>query len=225
MFRDTATRETTSLAAAERAGAALRNGRLHEAEKLIHLIATDSVYRVALGAQLALAERPVVEETRRRAIAMAATHDCDALRRFQAQQTTASSSDVAAAAVAVTCSEKPATVAPARVEAVSAARPATAAKGSAATPFPPPCDTTNVNDIMTRAVRAYSEGHAQQALEFIEAAFECTTDERMYRLAGMYACVAHDLPKAKLYFTKVSQAARPNLEQRCQLEGLNLRDP
>ncbi len=223
-FRDTAARETSNLAAAERAGAALRGGRLQEAEKLIHLIAADSVYRPALDAQLERAERPIIEGTHRRALAMAAAHDCDALRRFQAQQATTSSSSVAAAA-AVTCSAKPTTVAPAREDAANAAHGVTAAQGSATTSSPPPCDTTNVNELMSQAARVYSEGQAQEALDLIENALDCSADERLYGLAGLYACVAHDVRKAKLYFAKVSRAARPNIEQRCQLEGMNLRAP
>jgi hypothetical protein len=47
----------------------------------------------------------------------------------------------------------------------------------------------------------------------------------MYRFAVTYACAAHDLATAKLYFTKVPPANQPNLEQKCQQEGLNVRGP
>ena len=44
----------------------------------------------------------------------------------------------------------------------------------------------------------------------------------------MYACAAHDLGSAKLYFAKLAQSPssmQSGIEQKCQQEGLNIRGP
>jgi hypothetical protein len=52
----------------------------------------------------------------------------------------------------------------------------------------------------------------------------CKQSIRIYQLAGLYACAAHDLAHARLYFAKITPGpGQSPIEQRCQLEGLNLR--
>ena len=46
----------------------------------------------------------------------------------------------------------------------------------------------------------------------------------MYRFAVIYACAAHDLATVKRYFPMVPAANQPNLEQKCQLEGINVQE-
>jgi serine/threonine-protein kinase len=94
-------------------------------------------------------------------------------------------------------------------------------------PVTPPnaCDTANVDDLMTQAQNQYSAGYAKSALSLVGKALACRQDERVYRLASTYACAAHDLASAKLYYAKVSPANQPGIEQKCQLEGLALGAP
>ena len=58
-------------------------------------------------------------------------------------------------------------------------------------------------------------------------ALNCRQDVRMWRLAAMYACAAHDLAMAKLYYAKLpsTPTMQSLIEQKCQQEGLNIRSP
>src|SRR5262249_15373957 len=150
-------------------------------------------------------------------------HDCVSLKRLVGQLTAASTERVAAAASAIKC--VPAAVA-------APPTPPPPGPGSAVvvqTPPPPPppkagpCDTMNVDEVMTQAATQYSAGYAKAALAQILKALACKQDGRMYRFAVTYACAAHDLATAKLYFAKVPSGNQPNLEQKCQQEGLNVR--
>ena len=78
---------------------------------------------------------------------------------------------------------------------------------------------------MQQAASQYSAGYAKAALAQVLKALGCKQDPRMYRFAVTYACAAKDLSTAKQYFTKVPPANQANLEQKCQLEGLNVRGP
>ena len=88
-----------------------------------------------------------------------------------------------------------------------------------------PCDTMDVEDVMKQASNQFSAGYAKAALQLVAKALACKQTILMYRMAGMYACAAHDLSDAKLYFNKLPASAQAGVEQKCQLEGLNLRAP
>lgn len=90
---------------------------------------------------------------------------------------------------------------------------------------PAACDAMNVDDVMTQAANQYSAGFAKAALFLVQKCLACRQDARMYRMAAMYACAAHDLATAKEMFPKVPTQFQPGIEQRCQAEGLTLRGP
>lgn len=88
-----------------------------------------------------------------------------------------------------------------------------------------PCDSMNVDDMMTQSANQYSAGYAKAALSLVEKALSCKQDTRMYRTAAMYACAAHDLPTAQTMFAKLPAQFQAQVEQKCQQEGLYLKGP
>jgi eukaryotic-like serine/threonine-protein kinase len=88
-----------------------------------------------------------------------------------------------------------------------------------------PCDAMNVEDMLRQAALQYNSGYAKAALALVLKALTCKQDPRMHRLAVTYACAARDLPTAKRYFVRVPRENQSGLEQKCQLEGLNVRAP
>jgi len=85
------------------------------------------------------------------------------------------------------------------------------------------CDKFDINDIVTRAKNLFNARDAASALSLISAALECKQSVLLYRLAGLYACRAHDPKAAKQYFNKVPEQYQAPIEQACQLEGINVR--
>ena len=83
----------------------------------------------------------------------------------------------------------------------------------------------NVDALLDQAFKLYSAGYAKSALAEALKALACRQHPRMYRFVATYACAARALAIAKLYFTKVAAEVQPNIEQRCQQEGLSLRGP
>lgn len=83
----------------------------------------------------------------------------------------------------------------------------------------------NVEDVLRQAAAQYNGGYAKAALALVVKALACKQDSRTYRLAVTYACAARDLPTAKRYFVRVPRENQANLEQKCQLEGLDVRAP
>jgi pSer/pThr/pTyr-binding forkhead associated (FHA) protein len=227
-FHDQAIQETQNEANASKVRQALRDGNLKEAQATLRAIGEDSVYAKPTREAFAKAETQVVDEARRKAIGFVNAHDCQSLKRLYTQQVAASTERVAAAVGAFKCT------------AAAAAEPAvpktTPTPGSAAAVVPPPpvvpppaksgpCDTMNVDEVMAQAATQYSAGFNKAALAQVLKALACKQESRMYRFAVTYACAAHDLATAKQYFAKVPPANQPNLEQKCQQEGLNVRGP
>lgn len=103
----------------------------------------------------------------------------------------------------------------------------TPAPASVAAPAPAStaCEGVDVDKLMSQASTMYNAGDAKGALAAVVKALACKQDARMLRFAVNYACAAHDLAAAKLYFSKVPAQFQPNAEQRCQQEGLNVRSP
>jgi eukaryotic-like serine/threonine-protein kinase len=85
------------------------------------------------------------------------------------------------------------------------------------------CDSLDVDDLMTRAAIKYDAGDATRALSFTRVALGCQPNDRMYWLAVMYACAAHDLANARLYFPKVPANLQSGLETKCQRENMDVR--
>jgi hypothetical protein len=81
----------------------------------------------------------------------------------------------------------------------------------------------DVDELMTRAAIQYDAGSASAALSFTRVALGCKQTDRMYWLAVMYACAAHDVASARLYFPKVPSNLQSGLETKCQRENLDVR--
>src|SRR5262249_51995798 len=85
------------------------------------------------------------------------------------------------------------------------------------------CDKVHVDDLMTQAATQYDTGHAKTALSLTTVALRCKQTGRMYWLAGLYACAAHDLASAKQYFRDVPANIQAGVERKCQQENLDVR--
>jgi hypothetical protein len=94
-------------------------------------------------------------------------------------------------------------------------------------PTPPidSCEGVDSNVLAQQAVKQYPDGEVKPALATVLKALACKQDDRLFRFAVLYACVAHDLATAKLYFARVTDPFKANLEQKCQQEGLDVRAP
>jgi serine/threonine protein kinase len=133
---------------------------------------------------------------------------------------------------AAAAAKQPAAERPTERAARAASAKAPAAERSTAAPSPPSssrpkrsdsCDAMDVDELMTRAAIQYDAGSATSALSFTRVALGCKQTERMYWLAVMYACAAHDLANARLYFPKVPANLQSGLETKCQRENLDVR--
>jgi pSer/pThr/pTyr-binding forkhead associated (FHA) protein len=228
-FHDQAVQETQNEANASKVRQALRDGNLKEAQTTLRAIGEDSVYAKPTREAFAKAETQVVDEARRKAAGFVNAHDCASLKRLYTQQVAASTERVAAAVGAFKCTAAPVEPpAPKTPPAPGSASVVQSPPPPPATPPPPAakngqCDTMNVDEVMLQAAAQYSAGFNKAALAQVLKALACKQEARMYRFAVTYACAAHDLATAKQYFAKVPPAYQPNLEQKCQLEGLNVR--
>ncbi|HEU4729425.1 MAG TPA: hypothetical protein VFT22_16095 [Kofleriaceae bacterium] len=90
------------------------------------------------------------------------------------------------------------------------------------TASPPDCGTFNVEDAMAQAQNQYAAGFAKAALSLVMKALTCKQDVKMYRLAALYACAAHDAATARQVLGKVPVPLRAPILQRCQQEGIDL---
>ncbi len=225
-FHDKAKQETDNEAKDAKVRQALREGSLREAQAVLRSIGDESVYAKPLRDLFTKAEGQAADETRRRALALANIHDCTALKRLVAQHVATSTERVASAAASVKC----AAAAPAEIATPKQpANPATNNPAPVPTPTPTApknaCDTVNVEDLMQQAQNQYGAGYAKAALLLVLKALSCKQELKMFRMAAMYACGAHDLPTAKLYFYKLPTTVQGSIEQKCQQENLNLRSP
>src|SRR5262245_3346800 len=71
---------------------------------------------------------------------------------------------------------------------------------SEATPSRSVCQTMNVDDVMRQAQTQFEAGYAKAALSLVVKALQCRQELKMYRIAVLYACVAHDAAAAKTYY-------------------------
>jgi hypothetical protein len=205
---------------------ALHSGSLYQARAALQQIDPGSVYLGPLRDAFAAAEQQRTDEAHRRAQQLAAAHDCAALRRLIAQLTASGTERVVAAAQDVTCREdappEHATHA-AAPPAERAARPAATPSDHASRPRKGSCDSVDVPELMTRAATEYDAGSASAALSLARVALGCKQTDRMYWLAVMYACAAHDAASARHYFPKVPANLQSGIEHRCQQDNLDVR--
>jgi hypothetical protein len=87
------------------------------------------------------------------------------------------------------------------------------------------CWMMNVDKLVSQAADQYTEGYAKPALSLMSKALKCKQEIRMYRIAAIYACAAHDLASAKVYFAKIPAQYQAGISQRCVQEGLILELP
>ncbi|HET7502489.1 MAG TPA: serine/threonine-protein kinase [Kofleriaceae bacterium] len=85
------------------------------------------------------------------------------------------------------------------------------------------CDTSEVDGTVEQAKSQFNAGNPATALSLMRVALECRQSVLMHRLAGLYACRAHDVGAARQYFNRIPAQFQPALEQICQLEGIKLR--
>ena len=218
-FRIRATRETASAITADKIAAALRDGNLRDAQRLLRSLGQDSVYWRIASDDFHAAEARALEDARRKAQALAAAHDCTGLRRFQAQAAATGTPGIAAAVAAIKCSDR-AQAADKLVGTGDSPSPA-----SPASPAKPACDTIHIDDVLGQAQTQFTAGFAKAALSLVVIALACKQDVKMYRLAATYACVAHDVASARLYYAKVPRQFQAAIAQRCQQENVSLVDP
>jgi len=205
---------------------ALKEGNLKEAQAVLRTIGDDSSYARGAHDAFIAQEARVADDARRRAINYANAHDCAAVKRLAAQMSASSTERVASLVAQVKCS------AAAAVDSgpgKTPQGPGSAVAVQVPPPPPPPvkngCESIDVDALMQQASNQYTAGYAKVALAQVVKALGCKQDGRMYRFAVMYACTAHDLAMAKQYFAKAPAQFQPNLEQKCQQEGLNIRGP
>jgi serine/threonine-protein kinase len=85
------------------------------------------------------------------------------------------------------------------------------------------CDKVRPDELMIQAATHYDAGHAKTALSLATVALHCKQTGRMYWLTVLYACAAHDLASAKLYFREVPANIQAGVERKCQEESLDVR--
>src|SRR5262249_9402818 len=61
-----------------------------------------------------------------------------------------------------------------------------------------PCDAMDVDHVLAQATDQYAAGFARAALQLLTKALSCKQDIRMYRMAGVYACAAHEAGSARV---------------------------
>lgn len=220
-FHATARRETQNEREQAAALKSIGEQNLRDAQDSLAKIGPSSVYYAALADKLKKAEDNLSDDVRRRALAVRS--DCAALKSLQQKISVTGTPPVVAAANSVKCVERTQPSDPVAVK-----PPANNGSGSTS-PTPPTqpknqCESMNVDDLMMQAQNQFSAGYSRQALTLVVKVLACKSDVRTYRLAATYACAARDLANAKLYFSKIPAQYQPAIEQRCQQEGLIIRD-
>jgi len=200
-----AKQETKNEAKADTFRKALREVNLKAAQATLKEIGEDSVYYVQLRDAFTKAETPVFNEYKSKAEKLAAAHNCTDLKKLK-QQASVSSERVVNMVLAINCTDKNTSSGSATQTVVT-------------TPKVNPCDTMDVDDVMKQAANQFGANYTKAALQLVVMALTCRQNERMYRIATMYACASHDLPTAKVYYNKVSASFQPSLEQKCQEEN------
>jgi serine/threonine-protein kinase len=224
-LRATARQEIQNELLDRQARRALRSGNLAQARAALQQIDPGSAYLAPLRDAFAAAEQQRTDEAHRRAQQLAGAHDCAGLRRLIAQLTASSTERVVAAALDVTCrDDAPAEHARTALPPERAARPSTPpAAEHAVRPRKGSCDSVDVSELMTRAATEYDAGSPSAALSLARIALGCKQTDRMYWLAVMYACAAHDAASARQYFTHVPANLQAGIERKCQQDHLDVR--
>jgi len=197
---------------------ALGEGNLKAAQTTLKDIGENSVYFVQLRDAFTKAETPVFNDYKTRAEKLAAAHNCTDLNKLK-QQASVNSDRVVNMVLAVKCTDKPPWSGDSPFMPLGGADSESATATAVIPPKRNPCETMDVDDVIKQAANQFSAGFAKAALQLTAKALACQQNERIYRLAATYACAAHDLAAAKLYYNKVSASFQPVIEQKCQAEN------
>lgn len=209
-----AVKEIARALAAGKFKEAIAEGNLREAQKQLGSIGEDPEDVPSAAAQaFHVAEENAIDENRRKAQAFVAKDDCAGVERLQAQLNATSTIAVigAVAVVAAKCMAH-ASSPPTSTPVATSGDPAL--KGL--------CARLDIDDVMSQAQNQYRAGYPKAALQLLTKALTCRQDERMFRMAGFYACAAHDAQAAKLYYGKVPHQYQGGIAQRCQQENITL---
>ncbi|HET7501783.1 MAG TPA: serine/threonine-protein kinase [Kofleriaceae bacterium] len=215
---DVATAEISNAALDDNARRAIGAGDLRTAAAVLAQMPAGSVYHEPLRAALDEADAANLEAVAQRAQALVSRHDCAGLGRYVEQLSagprgTDRAIEAGRGALA-SCTTKPSP------EPASPRAPG----GSGGTTGLLVCVTMDVADLVRQARNQYAAGYPGTALSVITQALTCQQTTEMYRDAAMYACGAHSLSNAKLYFAKVPVSLQSGIEQRCLQEGMKLRN-
>ncbi|HET9619961.1 MAG TPA: hypothetical protein VFP84_01250, partial [Kofleriaceae bacterium] len=194
----------------------ITSGSWKDARTALRQLPQDSVYVHELGQVLERAELAFVQEQARQANSLLAARECNALSDLLSRLTTSGDSAGRAAAEVNAIYAKCVTAAAPVITASSPPPPA-------APPAPRPgCEPALIDDWTQQAVNQFSNGYAQSALALVVRAVNCKPDVRLYRFAATFACAAHNVALAKLYFGKVPPMFQPAIEAKCQQEHIDL---
>jgi pSer/pThr/pTyr-binding forkhead associated (FHA) protein len=221
-FHAKAKQETQADLESQRARQALRDGNLKDVQASLKAIGPDSVYYASLNDAFGKAEAPLVEEARRKAQGYANGHDCASLKRYAGQLGTSSTTRVVTTVGAIKCTEKAQVADPVATRPPNGSGSGSATSTVATPPAKSPCETMDVADLQAQATQQFSAGYSKSALSLIVKVLGCKQDVRLYRIAAMFACAAHDAATAKLYYGKVPAELRAGIEQKCQGEHIEL---
>lgn len=172
------------------------------------------------------AETQVIEDSRRKALALADAHDCAGLQHFQVQINGSSTTTVGREVAAVKCTERVASTSPGVANLIK--QPNGSGNDASLDTTQPRssgdsiCDTMNVDDLVMQAQHQFLSGSPKSALGIIAKVIACRQSIKLYRLAALYACVTREAASAKAYFANVPPQFQPVIVQRCQLEGITL---
>ena len=223
-FHDKAIRETQNERKKDELLRAIKDVNLKAAQTAQKDIGEDSVYFRSAHDAYVKAENQAVEQARRAAQNFVNAHDCIGIRRYYNQLKDSNTERVAQVVGTLVgrCSVQ--TQAQADPGAAKAPPPPT---NTAPPPPPaaskPACEGAEVEELINQAKRQYGDGYARTALTQMQKALACRQDIKMYQMAAMYACAAHDVNAAKLYFKQIPPAQQAPIEQRCQQEHLDVR--
>jgi hypothetical protein len=82
------------------------------------------------------------------------------------------------------------------------------------------CSGVNVDNLMAQAQSQFVAGFPDAALALMIKALGCKQDSRMYRMAALYACAAHNMPMAQLFSSKLPTPFQGALMQRCRQQNV-----
>jgi eukaryotic-like serine/threonine-protein kinase len=84
----------------------------------------------------------------------------------------------------------------------------------------PKCKESEIDAMLTQARGHFDAGRFDRSLALAAGVLECRQDIKVYRLAAMYACRAHDAESARKYFSKIPKDFQPAIVQTCQIENI-----